>query len=296
MTNFYLMTTVHTLKFFRHCFLLLLLLSGCNDHAKDQLNYSIFWTDAFYMQINSYSMPDQRIEELVNKGLGFPWRIVVDMESKKMYWTNVDKNLVQRSDLDGSNVENLAVISYPQGIALDTLEKKIYIAESGTPMIIKMNYNGSEIDTLIIGSGLADPDDIKLDISRKRMYWVDTSLKNIWTAGIDGSDPMIIKFKDTVDPQAIDIDPINNLIYIADSGDGTIKIGDIESNKVNVLINNLAKPTAIVLNPLYDKIFWIDVASGKIQYSSVPEINITDLYSQDIGNFHSGMDVIKQYH
>jgi DNA-binding beta-propeller fold protein YncE len=241
-------------------------------------------------------MPDKQTKELINKGLGFPWRIVVDIESGKMYWTNMDKNLVQRSDLDGSNAENLAVISYPQGIALDTLQKKIIIAESGTPMIIKMNYNGSEIDTLIIGSGMADPDDIKLDISRKRMYWVDTSLKNIWTAGMDGTDPMIIKFKDIVDPQAIDIDPINNLVYIADSGDGTIKIGDIESNKVNVLIDNLAKPTAIVLSPLYDKIFWIDVTSGKIQYSSIPEINITDLYSQDIGNFHSGMDVIKQYH
>ena len=290
------MAIVHTFKFCRHFLLLLLLLSGCNDHTKEQLSYSIFWTDAFYMHIKSHSMSNNKAKELVNSGLGFPWRIVVDSKSGKMYWTNVDKNLVQRSDLDGSNVENLAVVSYPQGISIDTLKKKIYVAESGTPMIIKMNYNGSGIDTLLIGSGIADPDDIKLDISRKRMYWIDTALKNIWTAGIDGSDPQIMKFEGVVDPQAIDIDPINHLIYIADSGDGTIKIGEIDNNKVNVFINNLLKPSAIVLSPLYDKIFWIDVASGKIQFSPVQEMKITDIFSQDIGNFHSGMDVIKQYH
>jgi len=288
------MAIVQTFKFPSHCLFLLLLLPECNDHSKDQLSYSIFWTDAVYMHIKSYSMLDKEAEELVNKGLGFPWRIVVDSESRKMYWTNVHKNLVQRSDLDGSNTESLAVISYPQGIALDTLQKKIYIAESGTPMIMKMNYDGSEIDTLIIDTDMVDPDDIKLDIIRKRMYWIDTSLKNIWTAGIDGSDPMVLKFDGIVDPQAIDLDPINNLIYIADSGDGTIKIGEISSKKVNVFIENLLKPSAIVLSPSYDKIFWIDVAFGKIQYSPVLEKKVTDIYSQDIGNFHSGIDVIKQ--
>ena len=288
------MGIAHIIRFFRNCLLLLLLFSGCNDHTRDQLSYSIFWTDAFYMHIKSYSMSDKETEELEDSGLGFPWRIVVDSEAKKMYWTNVDKNLVQRSDLDGSRVENLAVISYPQGIAIDTLKKKIYIAESGTPMIIKMNYNGSEIDTLIINSGMADPDDIKLDISRGRMYWIDTSLKNIWTAGMDGRDPRVMKFNGIVDPQAIDIDPVNNLIYIADSGDGTIKIGEINSNKVIVFINNLVKPSGIVLNPSYDNIFWIDVGSGKIQYSPISEKKVTDIYSLDIGNFHSGIDVINQ--
>jgi DNA-binding beta-propeller fold protein YncE len=211
-----------------------------------------------------------------------------------MYWTNVDKNLVQRSDLDGSSVENLAVISYPQGIAYDPLQKKIYITESGTPMIIKMNYDGSEIDTLIIDIDMVDPDDIKLDISRNRMYWIDTALKNIWTARMDGSDPMIMKFDGIVDPQAIDIDPIDNLIYIADPGDGTIKIGEIGRNRVNIFIDNLLKPSAIKLSPSYDRVFWIDVALGKIQFSLVSEKKVTDIYSQDIGNFHSGIDVIKQ--
>jgi len=288
------MAIIQTFRVFSHCLLLLLLLPGCKDHTKHQLSYSIFWTDAVYMHIKSYSMSDNKAEELVNRGLGFPWRIVVDRESRKMYWTNVDKNLVQRSDLDGNNVENLAVISYPQGIAQDLFKKKIYITESGTPMIMKMNYDGSEIDTLIIDIDMVDPDDIKLDISRNRMYWIDTALKNIWTARMDGSDPMIMKFDDIVDPQAIDIDPIDNLIYIADSGDGTIKIGEIGRNRLNVFIDNLLKPRAIKLSPSYDKIFWIDVASGKIQFSPVSEKKVTDIYSMDIGNFHSGIDVIKQ--
>ena len=288
------MAIVQTFRFFSHCLLLLLLLPGCSDHTKYQLSYSIFWTDAVYMNIKSCSISGKEAEELVTTGLGFPWRIVIDSESRKMYWTNVDKNLVQRSDLDGSSVENLAVISYPQGIALNTLQREIYITESGTPMIMKMNYDGSAIDTLIIDTDMVDPDDIKLDISRNRMYWIDTSLKNIWTAGMDGSNPMMIKFDGIVDPQAIDIDPIDNLIYIADSGDGTIKIGEIGRNIVNVFIDNLLKPRAIKLSPSYDKIFWIDVASGKIQFSPVSEKKVIDIYSQDIGKFHSGIDVIKQ--
>ncbi len=148
------MALVQTFRFFGHCLLLLLLLSGCNEHTKHSLSYSIFWTDAVYMHIKSYSMSDKETEELVNKGLGFPWGIVVDSESRKMYWTDRGTNLIRRTNFDGSNTEDL--VSLPQSndgraLALALPIGKMYWTD-GAGKLLRSNLDGTGVQVVVASS------------------------------------------------------------------------------------------------------------------------------------------------
>ncbi len=97
--------------------------------AYSQEKTYLYYTDAVYQRILRVGQDGDDFEEIVTDGLGFPWRIAIDEKGGKIYWTNVDYNLVQRANVDGSEVENLLVVTYPQGII--TVDKKLLM--TGAP-------------------------------------------------------------------------------------------------------------------------------------------------------------------
>ena len=59
---------------------------------------------------------------------------------------------------------------------------------------------------------------------------------------------LTLYFTDT-NHMGIDIDPVNNLLYLADNGKGTIKVIDFAAKQVRTLIsNNVSKPIGILVD------------------------------------------------
>lgn len=81
-----------------------------------------------------------------------------------MYWTDVGTDKIQRSNLDGSDVEDLVTgLTHPVGIALDvTAGGKMYWTDAGTDKIQWANLNGSNVEDFI--TGLDTPASIALGI------------------------------------------------------------------------------------------------------------------------------------
>ena len=112
----------------------------------------------------------------------------------RIYWTEEkDLGWIQRSDLDGSNIESLLTTKLevkPNRIALDPVLGKIYWTEVGVQAdggggsIRRANLDGSEVETLI--TELQDPFDLSLDLFEHKMYWTDLRGGTIQRAGLDG--------------------------------------------------------------------------------------------------------------
>ena len=70
-----------------------------------------------------------------------------------MYWTDSGTNKIQRSNLDGSNIEDLIStgLPNPSDIALDISGGKMYWTDYGTDKIQRSNLDGSNIEDLIRG-------------------------------------------------------------------------------------------------------------------------------------------------
>ena len=90
----------------------------------------------------------------------------------KMYWTVGGAGIIQRSNLDGSSVEDLITgLEEPDGIALDVAGGKMYWTDWGTDKIQRSNLDGSSVEDLI--TGLKEPYGIALDVAGGKMYWTD---------------------------------------------------------------------------------------------------------------------------
>ena len=108
-------------------------------------------------------MPIKKLAALatltITLGLG-----IFPAHAQKMYWTDSGTGKIQRSDLDGSNVEDLAPgLGSPQGIALDVTASRMYWTDIGTDTIQRASLDGSNVE-VIVSTSPKSPRDIALDL------------------------------------------------------------------------------------------------------------------------------------
>ena len=111
----------------------------------------------------------------------------------KLYWTDSGTDKIQRSNLDGSGVEDLVTgIGTSVGIALDVSGGKMYWTISYfRDKIQRSNLDGSGVEDLVttrIGTySLLGPRGIALDVSGGKMYWTEDGTYKIQRSNLDGS-------------------------------------------------------------------------------------------------------------
>jgi sugar lactone lactonase YvrE len=131
--------------------------------------------------------------------MGDPEGLALDLYNEKLYWTEsgttgTADGKVRRSDLDGSNAENVltAHLTDPAGIALDLPNSTMFIADPGANRIIRASMSPyttadySDVEVMVSGvtyttpysytTSLADPYGIALDRENLKMYWTDTGI------------------------------------------------------------------------------------------------------------------------
>ncbi len=105
-----------------------------------------------------------------------------------MYWVDRGTGKIQRSDLDGNNIEDLITkgLNQPWAIALDISGDKMYWTDRLTG-IWRSDLDGRNIEDLVIRPQVNRPRAIALDTASGKMYWVDESKNRIQRSDLDGS-------------------------------------------------------------------------------------------------------------
>jgi hypothetical protein len=127
-------------------------------------------------------------------GEGFPLHLQgvdLDTQNDKVY----SRDLIQRADLDGSNLETLidygTVLRGFVGIALDLSAGKMYFTESTGSRIQRADLDGANIEQLLPGARaevlVASPYYVALDQTAAQMYWTDIGTSTIARSNLDGS-------------------------------------------------------------------------------------------------------------
>ena len=135
------------------------------DIALDVAGNKIYWTEGSPadFQISRADLDGSNVQFLVTH-LMSPSGIALDVNAGKMYWTDLGAGKIQRSNLNGTDMEDLVTtgVIAPIRIALDLLAGKIYWTE-GSPadfMISRADLDGSNVELLI--DGLTSPSGIAL--------------------------------------------------------------------------------------------------------------------------------------
>ena len=203
-----------------------------------------------------------------------------DAGPSRMYWLDRGTNRIQRSGLDGSNVESLvtAGLSGPKELALDVAGGKMYWTDNGTDKIQRANLDGSQVEDLVT-VGLVGPAALELDVAADRMYWTDQGTGKIQRANLDGSD-----VEDLVtglrDPQGLALDIAAGRMYWTDQGAKVIRRANLDGSDIQDLVTSgLRAPTALVLDTESGRMYWTDWGTDRIQRADLDGSNVQDLVS-----------------
>src|SRR5260221_697678 len=125
-----------------------------------------------------------------------PKQLKLDQKNGKLYWSDREGMRVMRSNLDGSGIETLVETgrgdaarldarNWCVGIAVDAERGKVYWIQKGgdNANAGSIRRAGIEIpkgedaerrsDIEVLFSGLPEPIDLDLDLSKRMMYWTD---------------------------------------------------------------------------------------------------------------------------
>jgi DNA-binding beta-propeller fold protein YncE len=191
-------------------------------------------------------------ETIIPVSLGVPNGIAIDPGNGKMYWGDTGTRKLQRSNLDGSNIEDLIEVR-SSDVAIDPVGGKIYWTDSFADAIQRANLDGSGVEILV--SGLESPEGIALDPAGGKIYWTDNFDDTIQRANLDGSgvETLVTGLQA---PQSIALDPAASKMYWTDNLDNTIQRANLDGSGIETLVTGLETPQGIALDPVGGKMYW----------------------------------------
>ena len=204
----------------------------------------------------------------------------------KLYWTDWGTGKIQRSDLDGSNVEDLvssAGLNGPDGLALDVSGGKMYWTDVGTNKIQRADLDGSNVEDLVT-SGLSVPYGLALDVSGGKMYWSNRQTSKIQRADLDGSNVEdLLTLSGLVFPGELALDVSGGKMYWTNPGMDKIQRANLNGSNVEDLVaTGLNSPTGLALDVSGGKMYWTDRGTHKIQRANLDGSNIEDLVASGL--------------
>ena len=212
-------------------------------------NEKLFVLELSGGRIMSVNPDGSDLKTLVSEGRHLPDGVVVDVEARHLYWTNMgnpthNDGSLMRADLDGGNVKTIVpegATFTPKQLQIDTKAGRLYWCDREGMRIMRASLDGSKLETLIDtsqGDSRPGPDPTKwcvgiaLDTQRGHIYWTQKGADNagqgrILRAGINiptGRTPSTRKDIEVLydalpEPIDLDLDLNTRTIYWTDRGD-----------------------------------------------------------------------------
>ena len=204
--------------------------------------------------------------------------------ASKLYWTDWGTDRIQRSNLDGTGIEDLVVgggLDGPDGLALDVAGGKVYWTDAGASKIQRANLDGSNVESLVTGLGI--PYGLALDISDGKMYWTDRQTSRIQRANLDGSGIEDLIASGLVFPGELVLDLSGDKMYWTNPGSNKIQRADLDGSQVqDVVTGGLGSPTGLGIDVSGGKLYWTDRRNDRIQRANLDGSGIEDLVTSGL--------------
>lgn len=203
-----------------------------------------------------------------------PQGITMDLVNQKLYWTDWVAKKVQRSNFDGSFIEDLMIegLILPEGITLDIENNKMYWVDSGTKKIQRANFDGSDLEDIVVYQSV-NFDGISIDAEAGKLYWTlwgaGSAVGKVMRANLDGSNiEELIAIPNAI-LKGLDIDVENGKMYWTDCTFSKVQRSNLNGSEIEDLVTGLSSPNAVSLDLDNQKMYWTDFGSHKIQRANL---------------------------
>lgn len=226
-----------------------------------------------------------------------PSGIAVDKTGGKMYWTDQKNSKIQKSNLDGTVVEDVLSGSNgllePLGLALDLVNRQMFWTDRSKNAIQSANLDGTNVKTVVdlnlstIGAVL--PGGIALDVPNKKLYFTAQGVTGIYNANFDGTNLKnvfrYINRRYFGDQFALDLE--NNKMYWSEGGDvnGIVRANLDGTQRDTFFRKAHRQDGGISLDITNKKVYWIaDSILQRVNFDGTNPVNlITNLTTLQYG-------------
>ena len=258
----------------------------------------VFFLDVSGGRLESVN-PDGSDRRVILDGLNrIPDGLDVDVEAGHIYWTNMgnpkaNDGSIERANLDGTNRKTIVpqgATFTPKQLRLDKQGGKIYWCDREGMRVMRANFDGSEIETLVDTSqgdarpGLVDKKwcvGIAVDHNGGKVYWTQKGADNanegrIFRANLEvpkGQSPanrtdIELLFDELPEPIDLDLDLDNRVIYWTDRGNppkgNTVSRASIDKvgTDQEILVNDLMEGIGLALDLKNGRMFFGDLGGS----------------------------------
>jgi PKD repeat protein len=159
-----------------------------------------------------------------------------------------------------STVNNIVAQS-SYGMAIDTLNQKLYISDYGADKIYRSNLDGSNFENF--RTGVDSPNGMAIDYENNKIYW-DTS-SGIQRGSLDGTDVEDFVTGQPNDPDGVSIDFVNNKLYWINYNGG-VWVKNLDGTGETELLPTVEGGSILVIG---DRIYYDEyIGSGDIRLKS----------------------------
>jgi len=157
--------------------------------ALDVLEQKMYWTDrgADHDTVSRADMAPLATPEVLVSGLQSPNKIDIDIPGRKIYWIDEASAVIERANLDGTQVETVVTLSATwstTAIAVDSVLGEIYWAINSNDTIWRASLEGARKEVLVDLPGTYQVAGIALatDAGQRTIFWADKTKDSIYRA------------------------------------------------------------------------------------------------------------------
>lgn len=208
-------------------------------------------------------------------------------DNRNLYWGDLAPDRINASGLSGGGVTEIigsADAANPYGVAVDTVQNKLYFTSQGTNEILKSDLDGSNIVVLASGAdGVSTPLGLAIHIADQQLYIADYATDEIFRVDVDGGNfTVVASGADGLNlPISIAIDEVNDKLFINNQGDSEILKGNLDGSSLSAIVTSQAGLQSIAIHQASGFIFWTQnptvdrVARAELDGSNVTGIVTT---------------------
>jgi len=210
--------------------------------------------------------------------------LAYDAVNKKIYFSDFEvtgEGKIWRMNPDGTGLQEIAAsITDPYGIALDVPGGKIYwVDDNGN--VSRANLDGSSPQIGIVNIPGGQMRAIALDPENNKMYFYEVNAENLYTAGLDGSNPAVLI--SGIYGYAILVDKVNDKLYYDDQNTNTLIRANLDGTSTETINASGDRIYGMDIDYSTNKFYWSGRESGALTRADLnganPEVLLSGLTS-----------------
>ena len=198
-------------------------------------------------------------------------------QTRKVYWTDLTNDRIQRANLDGSNVENIISqgLEIPIAMTVDAVDQKIYWSDEGNDSIKRANFDGSNVELIL--PVFSEVSGIAVDSNGGKLYYANRSPGEIRRCNLDGSN---VEFLTNVGNARHMAFSGGRIYWTEEGADGLVRSASHDGTDIQNLASAV-EPRGVAVDIVAGKVYWVD-NGGPMTTSVIRRCNLDGTENEDI--------------